>query len=110
MEINNIATTIQLDNYDTSVCEIVTVDGGTKVITIAALELEPADFITYSNYMSLYMEKSYVRITNSDEQFVVTRMTSFPVTEEAVEFDYTSLSTLDQEILHSFYNMVLSLG
>jgi hypothetical protein len=109
MEITNIATTVLLDNYETSVCEIVIADGGTQEITLVALELSPADFITYSNYISLYMEKSSIRITNSDEQFVVTRMTSFPITEEVVEFDYASLSTLDQDILHAFYNMVLSL-
>jgi hypothetical protein len=107
MEITNIATTVLVDNYETSVGEIVTDNEGTKVITLVAAELSPEDFITYSNYVSLYMEKSSIRITNSDEQFVVTRMTSFPVTEETVEFDYASLSTLDQDILHNFYNLLL---
>jgi hypothetical protein len=109
MEINNLAITVELTNYEVSICEIVTEDDGTQVVRLEADKLSPADFITYSNYVSLYMEKSSVGITNSDEQFVVTRMTSFPVTEEVVEFDYASLSTLDQDILHAFYNMVLSL-
>ena len=108
MEINNLATTIESPNYEKSVCEVITSDGGTKVITIIASELSSQELSTYTEYVMLFADKTSITITNSDEQFTVTRMTSFEVTDEVVTLDYESLSNLDQEILHNFYNLVLS--
>jgi hypothetical protein len=108
MEINNLAIHFDLPNYETSVCDIVTNDGGTKRITLVAEDLSETDFITYGAYMSVFGEKASVRVTNADEQFSVDRRTSFEVIDEVVEFDYASLSTGQQDILHNFYNLILS--
>jgi hypothetical protein len=108
MEINNLAIQFDLPNYETSVCEILTETGGTKIVTIIAEELTAEELVTYGNYVSMFAEKASVRVTNSDEQFCVERRTSFEVIDEVVEFNYASLSTEQQDILHNFYNLILS--
>lgn len=110
MEINNIAITVEVSNYETSVCEVLTADDSTKNILIDASGLSPENLSTYMSYVTLFANKLSVRIINSDEQFAVTRRTSLEIIEEDEELDYTTLSELDQAILHAFYNMVLSLG
>lgn len=108
MEINNLAVTVELPNYETSVCEIVTSDGGTKRVVLVATDLSESELVIYSVYVSTFAEKTSVRITNSDEQFTVDRRTSTEIVEdEHVEIDYATLSETEQTVLHNFYNLIL---
>jgi len=107
MEINNLSIHIDLPNYETSVCDVVTTNGGTKRITLVAEDLSEAELITYGAYVSVFGEKASVRITNTDEQFSVDRRTSFEVIDEVVEFEYSALSSEQQTVLHNFYNLIL---
>ena len=108
MEINNLAVTVELPNYETSICEVVTSDGGTKRVVLVATDLSESDLVTYSIYVSTFAEKTNVRIINSDEQFTVDRRTSTEIVdEESVEIDYANLSAAEQIVLHNFYNLIL---
>lgn len=107
MEINNLTTTIEIVDYDSSVCEIIDSYGGTETITISINNLNNDDVLIYNDYVSTFCDNISVRIINSQNVFTVSRMTSSVVIDNVVEIDYVNLTINDKTKINNFYNLIL---
>lgn len=110
MEINNISTSIDLPNYESSTVELVDANGGTSVFLVDAKQLSTANETIYNNYVNTFAEIAQTRIVKTKEVFTITRITSNVVIDNSIEIDYTTLSNEAKATIDNFYKMILSLN